>query len=43
MSDISEEEALAAAKGFAGLKGMDLAKEVTTDKPYSWNEGLLVI
>ena len=37
--NINEEEALAAAKGFAGLKGMDLAKEVTTDKPYSWNEG----
>lgn len=36
---ISEEEALAAAKGFAGLKGMDLAKEVTTDKSYSWSEG----
>ena len=36
---ISEEEALAASKSFAGLKGMDLAKEVTTDKPYSWNEG----
>ncbi|MGI9227813.1 MAG: glutamine-hydrolyzing carbamoyl-phosphate synthase small subunit [Gammaproteobacteria bacterium] len=37
--NINEEEALAAAKGFAGLKGMDLAKEVTTDKPYAWNEG----
>ncbi len=36
---ISEEEALAAAKGFAGLKGMDLAKEVTTDKSYSWSDG----
>ncbi len=36
---INEEEALAAAKGFAGLKGMDLAKEVTTDKSYSWSEG----
>lgn len=39
MNEINEIEALAAAKGFAGLKGMDLAKEVTTDKPYSWNEG----
>jgi len=38
-SDISQAEALAAAKGFAGLKGMDLAKEVTTDKPYLWEEG----
>jgi carbamoyl-phosphate synthase small subunit len=36
---INEKEVLAAAKGFAGLKGMDLAKEVTTDTPYAWNEG----
>ena len=34
-----EAAALAAAKGFAGLQGMDLAKEVTTDKPYQWDEG----
>ncbi len=39
LSDINEEQALAAAKDFPGLKGMDLAKEVTTDKPYSWSEG----
>lgn len=32
-------EALAAAKAFAGLAGMDLAKEVTTDKTYEWAEG----
>ncbi len=31
--------ALAAAKGFPGLKGMDLAKEVTVDAPYEWVEG----
>ncbi|MFK7816074.1 MAG: glutamine-hydrolyzing carbamoyl-phosphate synthase small subunit [Gammaproteobacteria bacterium] len=37
--EINEEQALAAAKGFAGLKGLDLAKEVTTDKPYAWGEG----
>ena len=37
--NINEEEALAAAKGFAGLKGMDLAKEVTTNTTYAWNEG----
>jgi len=37
--DISEEHALKTARGFAGLKGMDLAKEVTTNKPYGWNEG----
>jgi len=39
LSDISEEQALVAAKNFPGLKGMDLAKEVTTDKSYAWNEG----
>jgi carbamoyl-phosphate synthase small subunit len=37
--EISEEAALAAAKGFAGLQGMDLAKEVTTASSYVWNEG----
>ena len=37
--NFSEEAALAAAKDFAGLQGMDLAKEVTTDSSYSWNEG----
>ncbi|MGH1536773.1 MAG: glutamine-hydrolyzing carbamoyl-phosphate synthase small subunit [Gammaproteobacteria bacterium] len=39
VNDIDEAKALAAAKAFPGLKGMDLAKEVTTNKPYSWNEG----
>ena len=28
--NVDEAAALAAARGFAGLKGMDLAKEVTT-------------
>ncbi|MGB1311493.1 MAG: glutamine-hydrolyzing carbamoyl-phosphate synthase small subunit [Leucothrix sp.] len=37
--DVSEVDALAAANGFAGLQGMDLAKEVTTDSVYSWNKG----
>ncbi|MAA71005.1 MAG: carbamoyl-phosphate synthase small subunit [Bermanella sp.] len=37
--DIDEARALELAKGFAGLKGMDLAKEVTTDKSYPWKEG----
>ena len=37
--NLSEDEALEAAKGFAGLQGMDLAKEVTTGKAYSWNQG----
>lgn len=33
-------EALNQARAFPGLKGMDLAKVVTTRKAYSWNEGL---
>ena len=33
---LDETEALAKAKGFKGLKGMDLAKEVTTEKSYEW-------
>ncbi len=37
--DIDEEAALAAAKGFPGLKGADLAKVVSTDKTYNWNAG----
>jgi len=28
------------ARGWAGLEGMDLAKAVTTDKEYGWDEGL---
>jgi carbamoyl-phosphate synthase small subunit len=31
--------ALSKAKSFPGLAGMDLAKVVTTDKPYEWTEG----
>ena len=34
--DIDEALALAAAQGFAGLKGMDLAKEVTVKEAYDW-------
>jgi carbamoyl-phosphate synthase small subunit len=30
---------LEAAKAFPGLKGMDLAKEVTTDSAYQWTQG----
>lgn len=37
-----EEAALAEARGFAGLKGMDLAKEVTVEEPYPWREGAWV-
>lgn len=33
------EDALAAARGFAGLKGMDLAKVVSTKTAYPWREG----
>ncbi|MBA1444892.1 MAG: glutamine-hydrolyzing carbamoyl-phosphate synthase small subunit [Chromatiales bacterium] len=36
---IDEQTALEAAKAFPGLKGMDLAKEVTTDTPYEWAQG----
>ena len=31
--------ALGKAKAFPGLAGMDLAKVVTTDKPYEWTDG----
>ena len=34
--DIDEALALAAAQGFAGLKGMDLAKEVSVKEAYDW-------
>ncbi|TKJ58728.1 MULTISPECIES: glutamine-hydrolyzing carbamoyl-phosphate synthase small subunit [Pseudomonas] len=34
--DISEEAAIAAAQGFPGLKGMDLAKVVSTKEQYEW-------
>jgi len=36
--NVSDEQALAAAKEFSGLKGMDLAKEVTTATSYQWSE-----
>ncbi|MFL2550258.1 MAG: glutamine-hydrolyzing carbamoyl-phosphate synthase small subunit [Arenicellales bacterium] len=36
---IDEEQAIAQAQAFAGLKGMDLAKTVTTAKPYPWDGG----
>lgn len=38
-SELDEARALAEAKAFPGLKGMDLAKEVTTREPYAWREG----
>ncbi|WP_323815114.1 glutamine-hydrolyzing carbamoyl-phosphate synthase small subunit [Cellvibrio sp. NN19] len=36
--NIDEAKALAAAKAFGGLKGLDLAKEVTVAESYKWNE-----
>ncbi|WP_335342806.1 glutamine-hydrolyzing carbamoyl-phosphate synthase small subunit [Sedimenticola sp.] len=35
----NEAVALDAARSFPGLKGMDLAKEVTTHTPYEWAQG----
>ncbi|QBZ82899.1 Carbamoyl-phosphate synthase small chain [Hydrogenovibrio crunogenus] len=37
--NIDADAAIAKAKTFAGLKGMDLAKEVTTSETYVWTEG----
>jgi carbamoyl-phosphate synthase small subunit len=37
--NIDADAALAAARGFTGLKGMDLAQEITTAEPYLWNQG----
>jgi len=36
---IDEQAALAAARAFPGLKGMDLAREVTTTRVYEWLQG----
>ena len=37
--NIDEAAAIKEAKSFAGLKGVDLAKEVTTDSQYEWKQG----
>ncbi len=37
--NLDEAKALAEAKGFPGLKGMDLAKVVSTKEQYQWTEG----
>ena len=37
--DISDDDALAAARAFPGLKGMDLAKVVSVRERYVWREG----
>jgi carbamoyl-phosphate synthase small subunit len=36
---VNGEVAVRAARAFPGLKGMDLAKVVSTREPYQWNEG----
>ena len=37
---LTEADALLKAQEFGGLKGLDLAKEVTTREAYEWTEGL---
>lgn len=37
--NLDEAKALELAKAFPGLKGMDLAKEVTVSESYDWNQG----
>lgn len=37
--NLDPEAALAQARGFAGLDGMDLVPEVTTDRPIEWTQG----
>ena len=37
--EASEERALELARSFPGMKGMDLAKVVTTEKSYEWTAG----
>jgi carbamoyl-phosphate synthase small subunit len=36
---VNEQDALAKARAFPGLAGMDLAKVVTVREPYEWHEG----
>jgi carbamoyl-phosphate synthase small subunit len=38
-ANISEGDAIAAARAFPGLKGMDLAKVVSVKERYAWREG----
>ena len=40
-ADIDVEKAIEAARKFAGLQGMDLAKEVSARERYAWTEGSL--
>ncbi len=39
---LDKQKALKAARAFPGLKGMDLAKVVTTKESYAWSEGTWV-
>ncbi|MEM7543420.1 MAG: glutamine-hydrolyzing carbamoyl-phosphate synthase small subunit [Pseudomonadota bacterium] len=39
-SGLDVEDALAQARAFGGLQGLDLAKEVSTAEPYEWREGV---
>lgn len=38
--DINEADAIAAARSFGGLAGMDLAREVTTTESYQWTQSV---
>src|SRR5690606_2531589 len=38
-ADADPAEAVRAARKFPGLKGMDLARLVSTKQPYQWNQG----
>jgi len=38
---LDETAAVRAARAFPGLKGMDLAKVVSTRQPYQWNDGTI--
>ncbi|TFH75146.1 glutamine-hydrolyzing carbamoyl-phosphate synthase small subunit [Gammaproteobacteria bacterium LSUCC0112] len=40
LAEKGEQYALEQARAFPGLKGMDLAKEVSVTQPYEWNEGV---
>lgn len=37
--DVNEEKALAAARAFPGLEGMDLAREVSVKSSFQWSKG----
>jgi carbamoyl-phosphate synthase small subunit len=42
-AEMDEQAALEQARAFAGLKGMDLAKEVSITEPMSWRQGSWVL